>query len=126
MENKRVALTLIVKNEEDNILQCLDSLKGFYDKAFITDTGSTDRTVELLMKRPDVVISHFEWVEDFAAARNYNLQQVPKDFDYVLWCDADDRIDDKVSDKFRDLINNLDEDVAGVNTFASYEIVEVS
>ena len=88
----KVALTLIVKNEAKNIIECLNSMTGLYDHAFITDTGSEDDTVALLKKRRDVTVSHFEWIEDFAAARNYNLSQVPDEYDWVVWADADDRV----------------------------------
>ena len=112
----KIALTLIVKNEEKNIEECLDSLQGFYDKAFITDTGSTDQTIEVLKKRSDVTLSHFKWVDDFAKARNYNLQQVPENYDWIIWCDADDRIiDDDAAKKFREFIKTIPETVNSVN-----------
>lgn len=98
---KNTALCLIVKNEENNIEKCLNSLKGMYAHAFITDTGSDDKTVNILSKRKDVTLSHFEWIDDFAAARNFNLDQVPSDYEWILWCDADDRIIDK------DAVNKL-------------------
>jgi len=112
----KIALCLIVKNEAKNIIDCIDSLKGFYDKAFITDTGSDDKTVDLLKDREDVELSHFEWVDDFAAARNFNLSQVTPDYDWVLWCDADDRIiDEDASVKFRELIESQPEEVKAIN-----------
>src|SRR5262249_18925538 len=39
-------------------------------------------------------ISTFEWCNDFSKARNFNFSQVSKDFDYILWCDADDAFRD--------------------------------
>lgn len=37
-----------------------------------------------------IVISDFEWVKDFSAARNFNFSQIPKEYTHILWCDADD------------------------------------
>jgi len=111
-----VALCMIVKNEHDNINECLDSLRGFYDIAFITDTGSTDDTVSLLEKRNDVVLSHFDWIDDFAAARNFNLQQVSSEYDWILWCDADDKIiDDHAHIKFRKYISDISDEFNSVD-----------
>ena len=42
-----VSLCMIVKNEEDILARCLDSLKGLMDEIIIVDTGSTDRTKEI-------------------------------------------------------------------------------
>jgi glycosyltransferase involved in cell wall biosynthesis len=38
------------------------------------------------------IVSEYVWQDDFAAARNFNFAQVPKDFDYILWLDADDAL----------------------------------
>lgn len=51
------------------------------------DTGSTDQTKEVLKKYTQRIYD-FEWVHDFAKARNYAYQQATKDF--ILWLDADD------------------------------------
>jgi len=103
----KIALCLIVKNEANNIIECLDSLKGFYDRAFITDTGSEDGTVKLLESRDDVELSHFEWI---------NLNQVPAGYDWVMWCDADDRIiDEDAHIKFREILEEQPEEVKAIN-----------
>ena len=42
-ERARVSLTMIVKDEEDNLPHCLESVSGVFDEIVIVDTGSTDR-----------------------------------------------------------------------------------
>ena len=42
-----VSLTMIVKNEEDNLPHCLESVAGLFDEIVVVDTGSTDRTKEI-------------------------------------------------------------------------------
>ena len=39
---------MIVKNEEAHIARCLDSIAELVDEIIIVDTGSTDRTVEIV------------------------------------------------------------------------------
>lgn len=57
------------------------------DEIFITDTGSTDATIEIARSH-QAHISEFEWGGDFAAARNYALDQ--SDCDWNLILDADE------------------------------------
>ena len=42
-----VTFIILTKNEEININDCLDSIKGFAKRAVIVDSGSTDKTVEI-------------------------------------------------------------------------------
>ena len=43
-----ISLCMIVKNEEEVIGRCLDSVRGLVDEINIVDTGSTDRTKEIV------------------------------------------------------------------------------
>lgn len=65
-----ISLCLIVKNEEQTLARCLDSVKDIADEIVIVDTGSSDRTKEIAEKRGARVID-FEWTHDFSAARNF-------------------------------------------------------
>ncbi len=44
-----ISLCMIVKNEEDNIGRCLESIKSIVDEIIVVDTGSTDRTIEIAL-----------------------------------------------------------------------------
>jgi glycosyltransferase involved in cell wall biosynthesis len=83
---------MIVKNEEQNLRNCLDSVRDFVDEINIVDTGSTDSTVEIAREYTDRVF-FFEWVDDFSAARNFSFSKATKE--YIMWLDADDIIDEK-------------------------------
>lgn len=82
-----ISLCMIVKNEEQTIERCLLSVKGIVDEIIIVDTGSTDKTKEIVSNFSDKVYD-FEWINDFAAARNYAFSQATQE--YILWLDADD------------------------------------
>ena len=82
-----LSLCAIVKNEESLIPQSLKSVKDVVDEIVILDTGSTDRTVDIA-KEFGARVYHFEWCNDFAAARNEALNYVQGK--WVLVLDADE------------------------------------
>ncbi|KAA3617575.1 MAG: glycosyltransferase [Calditrichaeota bacterium] len=91
MKNKKQTLSLcmIVKNEEQFIKDCLESVKDSVDQIVILDTGSTDRTLEIV-KNYNAEIHYFDWCDDFAKARNESIKFATSD--WILWMDADERL----------------------------------
>ena len=91
----RLTIGLIVKNEEKDLDKCLSSLKPLLEavpsELIITDTGSTDRTVEIAQKYTDHMI-HFAWCDDFSAARNTGLDAARGE--WFLYLDGDEWFDD--------------------------------
>lgn len=85
-----LSLTMIVKNEEKYLEECLESVKGLADEIILVDTGSTDKTVEIAKKHNAIVYS-FVWINDFSAARNFALSKATGN--WILYLDADERID---------------------------------
>jgi glycosyltransferase involved in cell wall biosynthesis len=80
---------MIVKNEEEMLPECLESVDGLVDEIILVDTGSTDRTLEIA-KEFGAKIFHFPWINDFAAARNESIKHATGD--YLLILDADERL----------------------------------
>ena len=82
-----LTIGMIVKNEEKYLERCLNGIKPILDSVeselIITDTGSTDRTVEIAKNFTDKVLS-FEWCDDFSAARNYSLSKATGDWILVV------------------------------------------
>lgn len=72
---------MIVKNEEDVLARCMESVSGIFDQIVIVDTGSTDRTREIASRYADLV-ADYVWHDDFAAARNYAFSL--SECDYVM------------------------------------------
>jgi hypothetical protein len=84
-----VAAAMIVRDEERFLPGSLFSLQGKVDEVVIVDTGSVDDTLSIA-RTFGVRIFHFEWNDDFAAARNRGLEEVTAD--WVLYIDADERL----------------------------------
>jgi glycosyltransferase involved in cell wall biosynthesis len=103
-----LSVCMIVKNEEDVLGRCLDCVKYFADEIIIVDTGSNDRTKEIAAQYTDKIYD-FEWIYDFAAARNFSFSKATKD--YVMWLDADDVIDKKNRRALKELKRTLNPEV---------------
>lgn len=101
-----ISVCIIAKNEEQYIEECLRRLRVYDWEIIVVDTGSTDRTVEIARKYTSNVF-HFDWVNDFSAARNYSISKASHD--YILVVDCDEYLEkDENTD---DLINHLTEKI---------------
>ncbi len=96
MKNK-IALALIVKGDDKEALllqRCLSSVSKYVDSIYITRTQKIGEKKNLAISKVanefNAVLSDFEWTYDFAEARNFNFSQVPKEYDWIMWTDADD------------------------------------
>lgn len=94
-----LSIGMIVKNEEKHLENCLSALKRFMDQVscelIIVDTGSTDRSKEIALKYTDKVYD-FEWINDFAAARNFGLKKAKGK--WFMFLDADEYMDEDCSE----------------------------
>jgi tetratricopeptide (TPR) repeat protein len=82
-----ISLCMIVRNEEEMLVQCLESVSGLVDEIIIVDTGSEDRTVEIA-KRYGARVYHHPWENNFSLARNQSLEYATCDWIFIL--DADE------------------------------------
>lgn len=103
-----ISLCMIVKNEEDTLARCLDTIHDIVDEIIIVDTGSTDTTKEIA-KRYTNNIYDFEWVDDFSVARNESFSKAT--MEYCMWMDADDILLEGDRQKLIQLKQTLPENV---------------
>ena len=112
-----VSICIIAKNEELNIERCLSSIQPYDFEIIVVDTGSTDRTKEIALKYTNCVFD-YAWNENFAAARNYAIEQASRK--YVFMLDCDEYIHSLNYDKMLELISEKNEQVgriSRINTF---------
>jgi len=81
---------MIVRNEEQFLPQCLESIKDVVDEIIVVDTGSTDRTVEIA-EGFGAKVHHHPWNNDFSEARNISLSYAT--CDWILIMDADEELE---------------------------------
>ncbi len=94
----KVSAVILTKNEEEDIVDCLNDLK-FCDEIIVIDDYSDDKTPELVKNfengRIRVFQRHLD--DDFSAQRNFALQKCSND--YVLFVDADERVPSKLREE---------------------------
>ncbi len=85
----KLSLVMIVRNEARCLARCLQSARPIVDEMIVVDTGSTDGTIQIA-EQQGAKVFHFQWINDFAAARNFALDQATGD--WMLALDADETI----------------------------------
>jgi len=107
-----LTVAMIVKNEEQFIEKVIGNVQPVADEIVITDTGSTDRTADIIEKL-NVRLFHYSWNGDEARARNFTLSKCKTD--WILFIDADEFIDIRDYQKIRKLLS-------GENGYIAYRI----
>lgn len=77
----------IAKDEDAVLERSIRSVMDAVDDMVVVDTGSSDHTVEIA-ESLGARVEHFQWIDDFAAARNYAMSLVKHDI--VIFLDADE------------------------------------
>lgn len=83
-----ISVVVLTKNEEDNIVDCLESI-SWCDEIIVVDDNSNDRTVDLASKFGATINSR-ELQENFSDQRNFGLKKARGD--WVFFVDADERV----------------------------------
>ncbi|MBE6102695.1 MAG: glycosyltransferase [Selenomonas ruminantium] len=85
-ERPFLSACVIMRDSEEDIALCLESLQEA-DEIIVVDTGSVDKSVEIAKKYTDKIY-HFQWIDDFAAAKNYALEKARGD--WIVFLDSDE------------------------------------
>jgi glycosyltransferase involved in cell wall biosynthesis len=111
MKQLTMAAIVLTKNEERDLPACLESLEGLATEIYVTDSGSTDRTVAVAQEHGAHVLSHP--FTNHAAQFNWALENVPAAAEWVLRIDADERIGDRQREALLAALREAPEDVTG-------------
>lgn len=91
MDQPRLSLCMIVRDEAECLGHCLSSAAGVVDEMVVVDTGSRDGTVSIA-ESFGARVFYLDWQDDFSAARNHGLDRAAGDWLLVL--DADERLEE--------------------------------
>ncbi|MDT9027819.1 glycosyltransferase [Rossellomorea sp. YC4-1] len=108
---------MIVKDEEERIGSCLESVRDEVDEMIIVDTGSTDRTKEIC-RSYGAHVYEYGWKGDFSDARNYGLERATGD--WILWLDADEEVDQQDRYRLRYALKQEDVDLYTISLINYY------
>ncbi|MDD6827441.1 MAG: glycosyltransferase family 2 protein [Oscillospiraceae bacterium] len=124
-----LSIGMIVKNEENVLERCLESLKPLMNSVsselVIADTGSTDHTVKIARRYTDKVFC-IEWTGDFSKARNYTINK--SSGKWYMFIDADEYLDQNIDELVSFFYNKelMDKYVALELLFRNYFNIEKS
>jgi glycosyltransferase involved in cell wall biosynthesis len=100
-----ISACIIVKNEENNIERCLNSIKDHVDEIVILDTGSTDDTIKICRKYTDNIY-YRKWDNNFSDARNYCISKATKKWIFII--DADEELKNVNNNDIKQLIDFIE------------------
>ena len=108
-----VTVVVLTKNEEINIVDCLNSLKNFAKRVVVVDSFSTDKTVEIAREMgADVYENKFE---NYARQFNWALDNTGIDTKWTFRLDADERLTPELCKELEELAAlHAEDDVNGI------------
>lgn len=113
----KLAAALIVKGTDDEaklLDKCLKNLKGYVDQIFldinVPKGQKHSQKVLDVAKKHKADVQKTTWTGNFVGARNANFARVPAEYDFILWVDSDDTIEnpEKMKEVCAITPNNID------------------
>lgn len=92
-----VTAIVVTRNEEKRLPACLDALRRFKE-VLVVDSSSRDATVEVARSKGARVVP-FVWNGSYPKKRQWILEQVPLEHDWVFFVDADEIVTPALSDE---------------------------
>src|SRR5437667_8289645 len=106
----RVALSVLVpvKNEAANLRDCLASV-SFAEEIVVVDSASTDGTTAIA-EAVGARVVQFVWNGKFPRKKNWALENIPWQNEWILIVDADERVTPELEWEIRGGIQRTDVD----------------
>lgn len=109
---------IICCNEERNIERCLESIK-WCDEIVVVDSGSTDRTLEIVRRYTDKIYSR-AWT-GFVAQKRYALGQCSSE--WVLNIDADEVVSPELQQQISEVLAKHSHESRNINGYELSRVV---
>lgn len=98
-----LSVAMIVKNEAQDLAQCLETVREWVDEIVILDSGSSDETLRIAESFGAKVHVNTDW-QGFGRQRQ--IAQSHVSCDYVLWLDADERVTPGLKESILQAVEN--------------------
>lgn len=108
MKNDITAI-ILTKNEEENIVRCIESVKDWIDRIVVVDSGSTDKTIELAESLGAEIYHHVPFV-DYAKQFNWAIDNADIKTKWVFRLDADEVVPGDLRDEIVNALHDHAED----------------
>lgn len=102
-----ISAAVLTKNEEKNIVDCLESL-SFCDEIVVIDDNSEDRTLEIAKKMGAKIFTN-PLNNNFSQQRNFALSLAKNN--WVLFVDADERVTPQLGEEIVNFVKNSNNNV---------------
>nr|NIU88097.1 glycosyltransferase [Nitrosopumilaceae archaeon] len=107
-----ISTIILTYNEQKNIEACLESIKDISDNIFVVDSGSTDDTLNLAEKYTKKIYNNP--FENYSKQRNWALENLPIETEWVLNLDADHRATEELRSEIAYIFShNVPKDING-------------
>ncbi|MGF7046299.1 glycosyltransferase involved in cell wall biosynthesis [Paenibacillus sp. DS2015] len=113
-----VSVVIMTKNEENNIRKCIHSVQDF-SEIYVVDSNSTDQTLEIAHSLGAKVVN-FTWDGKYPKKKQWALEQLPFQNDYVFYVDADEEVTPKLNAEIRNIFEAKD---TAAGYFVGYDYV---
>ena len=107
----RLTTVILTLNEQANLPDCLQSIAPLASGLVVVDSGSTDETVAIAHATGAHTLEHP--FEGYGKQRNWALQNLPVQTEWILNLDADERLTPELAEEIRAVIENPPLDIAG-------------
>lgn len=101
--HQKLSIALAVYNEEDNLKECLESVRNIADEIVIVDGGSTDKTVEIANSFGAKIL-HEENRQNFHINKQHAIDAC--EGDWILQLDADERVSSMLLQEIKNVITS--------------------
>ncbi len=105
MNNGKLDVIILTRNEEKNLPYALESVKSLKVKVWVVDSGSTDGTERIAKAAGAEVVSHTEYVNQ-AQQFNWALDNLPLEGEWVLRLDADEWLTPELAEEIKDTVDS--------------------
>lgn len=118
MNKVSVSAVVFTKNESANITACIESLNDF-SEIYVIDSLSTDQTKQLALSLGVSVID-YEWNGQYPKKRQWSLEQVKYKNEWILFVDADERVNSSFVIELRNFLANSTESYSAASIPIDY------